>query len=586
MKFKTLYGALLLIGSAGFAFAQDQPNENTQPSFESPGIQMIAETTQAVDYRKGATTAVDFRGTSLMPEFTGKAKIISKRALTDVHVDLEHLQPAKSLDLAYLTYVLWAISPEGQPKNIGEIVPHDDGKASLHTTTDLQAFALVVTAEPDFAVSHPSEMIVGENTLRSTTKGQPEAVQVHYQAFPRRAYAAQVNPVQNPVYGEDNKAPLDLLEARNAVRIARDAQAEHFAPDMLSKAENLLDRAEDYYRRKQGSKPIATVAREAVQTAEEARVNSIRSEEQARIERQRRENEERAEKARADAEQAQQQAEEAKRQAEQAQQQAQQAQQQAQAEAQQRAAAEQQQQEAAQQAQQAQQQAQAEAERRQQLEQQQQAAAQAAQQAQQQAEQAQQQAQQAQAQAQAEAQQRAAAEQQQQQAAQQAEEARLQASQAQQRAQQLEAQQAQMRQQLMSQLNQVLQTRDSARGLIVSMPDVLFSTGSADLKTTARERLAKVAGILIAYPDTHIEVDGYTDSTGSPMFNEQLSQQRAASVQSYLVQQGVPGASVATHGFGEANPIASNDTAAGRQQNRRVELVVSGQSIGTQQAAQ
>jgi outer membrane protein OmpA-like peptidoglycan-associated protein len=579
MSFKPIYFALLLMAISGIAAAQDNPNsENDQPSFESPGIQMIAETTQAVDYRKGATTAVNFKATSLMPEFTGKAKIISKRALTDVHVDLEHLQPAKSLDPAYLTYVLWAISPEGQTRNIGELIPHDD-KASLHTTTDLQAFALVVTAEPDFAVSHPSEMIVGENVVRSTTQGQPEAVEVHYQAFPRHAYVSQVTPVQNSVYGEDKNAPLDLLQARNAVRIARGAQAEQYAPEILGKAENLLDRAEDYYRRKQGSKPIATVAREAVQTAEEARVNAIRSEETARREQQRRQNEERAGKARSDAEQAQQQAEEARRQAEQSQQQAQQAQQQAQAEAQQRAAAEQQQQEAAQQAQQAQQQAQAEADQRRQLEEQQRANSQAA-------EQAQQQAQQAQQQAQEEAQKRVDAEQQQQQATQQAEEARQQATQAQQRAQQVEAQQAQVRQQLMSQLNQVLQTRDSARGLIVSMPDVLFSTGSADLKPTARERLAKVAGILVAYPDIHVEVDGYTDSTGNPMFNEQLSQQRSGSVQSYLVQQGVPASSVAIHGFGEANPIASNDTAAGRQQNRRVELVVSGQSIGTQQTTQ
>jgi outer membrane protein OmpA-like peptidoglycan-associated protein len=133
----------------------------------------------------------------------------------------------------------------------------------------------------------------------------------------------------------------------------------------------------------------------------------------------------------------------------------------------------------------------------------------------------------------------------------------------------------------MAQLNEVLQTRDSARGLIVSMPDVLFDTGSANLKPTARERLAKVAGILIAYPDIHIEIDGYTDSTGSPLTNQQLSQERAASVQAYLSQQGVSASSISIHGFGEANPIASNDSSAGRQQNRRVELVVSGQSIGT-----
>jgi outer membrane protein OmpA-like peptidoglycan-associated protein len=140
-----------------------------------------------------------------------------------------------------------------------------------------------------------------------------------------------------------------------------------------------------------------------------------------------------------------------------------------------------------------------------------------------------------------------------------------------------------LRERLREQLNQILETRDSARGLIVSMPDVLFDTSSANLKSTARERLAKVAGVLIAYPDMHIEVDGYTDSTGDPLTNQRLSDERAAAVQAYLSQQGVSASSIAVHGFGEANPIASNDSAVGRQQNRRVELVVSGQSIGTTQ---
>jgi outer membrane protein OmpA-like peptidoglycan-associated protein len=137
----------------------------------------------------------------------------------------------------------------------------------------------------------------------------------------------------------------------------------------------------------------------------------------------------------------------------------------------------------------------------------------------------------------------------------------------------------------MAQLNAVLQTRDSARGLIVSMPDVLFDTGSANLKPSARERLARVAGILIAYPDIRVEVDGYTDSTGSALFNEQLSQQRADSVRSYMNQQGVPPSSITTRGLGQSNPIASNETSTGRQQNRRVELVVSGESIGSTQVS-
>jgi outer membrane protein OmpA-like peptidoglycan-associated protein len=316
------------------------------------------------------------------------------------------------------------------------------------------------------------------------------------------------------------------------------------------------------------------MTRQAVQTAEEARVISVKAEQQAEAERERRETEERAQQAQSQAEQAQHEAQRAKEQAEAAEQQRQQAAQQAEQEAERRRQTEEQQQVTAQQAQQAQQQAEQEAERRRQLEQQQQSVSQQAQLAQQQAEEAQRR-------AQAEADQRAAAEQQSQQSQAQAAEARRQADEAQQWAQQAEANQAQLRERLMSQLNAVLETRDSARGLIVSMPDVLFDTGSANLKSTARERLAKVAGILIAYPDIRIEVDGYTDSTGSPLFNEQLSQQRADSVRSYLNQQGVQPSLITTRGFGQNNPVASNDTPQGRQQNRRGEMVVSGQSIGT-----
>jgi len=574
MKLRLICSILLLsaLSTAMVAAQDNQLPATNHAGVSTVGVNLIARTTQAVDYRRGATTGVDFKGTDLTPEVTGKAKIISKEGLTDVHVDVENLKPAKDLDVAYLTYVVWAISPEGNAKNIGELI-QKEGKASLHTTAQLQAFALVITAEPDFAVSQPSELVVAENSIRATTEGRPESVDVRYQVFPRSYYISQVGNIQNDVYAGGNNAPLDLLEARNAVRIARDAHAEQYAPEILRHAEMLLNQAEDYYREHQNKKTVGTVAREAAQTGEEARVTAVRTEQQARLDRERQENRERAE-------QAENQAEQANQQAQQANQQADQAQTAAQSEAQRRAAAEQQSQQAAQEAEQARQQAQNEADRRRQLEQQQQNAQQQTQQAQEQAEQAQRQAQQAQEQAQADAQQRVAAEQQGQQATQQADESRRQAEQAQARAQQAESNQAQLRQRLMAQLNEILATRDSARGLIVSMPDVLFDTGSANLKPTARERLAKVAGILISYPDMQVEVDGYTDSTGNPVFNEQLSQQRADSVRSYLAQQGVPSSSIAIHGFGEANPIASNDSAAGRQQNRRVELVVSGQSIG------
>ena len=506
-KYSALAVSLALIPMS-LTFAQQGPAITGD---QNSGYQMrvVSRSTESVDYRHKGSTKVNLRGTDLSPEVKGEAKVEGAAGGVKLEANVEHLRPANSFGLAYLTYVLWAITPQGAPRNLGELIVKD-GKSSVHTTTDLQAFALIVTAEPDFAVAQPSDLIVAQNEIRRDTKGGIEPVNVTFQLISRDTYNSQVQPINSTVYDVSNKTPLDLLEARNAVRIAKDAGADKYAPQELQKAQDSLNRAEDYYRRKQGSGPIGTVAREAVQTAEEARVMTIKREEEEHAELER--------KAAADRE----------------------AQAQAQAQAQQAAAA----------------QAQAQAE---------QSAAQAAQaqQAQQQAEQARQQAELAQ-----------------QQAAQQAQQAELARQQADQARQQAENDKAQMRARMLQQLNQVLQTRDTARGLIVNMPDVLFDTGKADLKGSARERLAKVAGILIAYPDIHVEIDGYTDSTGSLEFNERLSQQRADAVRSYLGSQGVNSSTITTQGFGPSNPIASNETASGRQQNRRVEMVVSGSSIG------
>src|SRR5580698_3965688 len=458
---------------------------------QSSGYRMsvVSRSTQAVDYRHKGSTKVDLKGTDLSSDVRGEAKVEGgKAAGVKIEANLDHLRPANSFGLAYLTYVLWAISPEGRPRNLGELVLHD-GKSSLQTTVDMQAFALIVTAEPDFAVAQPSDLIVAQNEIRRDTKGGIEPVDVKFELISRDTYSSQVQPINSPVYDVSNKTPLDLLEARNAVRLAKDAGAGQYAPSELQKAQDLLNQAEDYYRRKQGGGPIGTVAREATQTAEEARVMSIQRAEQAQRDQERQAAADQTAKAQADAQ------------------------------AQQAAAA-----------------------------------------------QAQAQAQQSQAQA-------AQAELARQQAAQQAQ-------QSEQARQQAENDKAQMRARMLQQLNQVLETKDTARGLIVSMPDVLFDTGKADLKSTARERMAKVAGILIAYPDIHVEIDGYTDSTGSLELNERLSQERADAVRSYLSSQGVNSSAITTQGFGPSQPIASNDTASGRQQNRRVELVVSGPSIG------
>jgi outer membrane protein OmpA-like peptidoglycan-associated protein len=486
-KYSTSLAVLTFALLVSPAFAQQSPAV-TRDQASGYHMSVISRSTQAVDYRHKGSTKVDVKGTDLDSEIKGEAKVEGKAGGVKIEANLEHLRPANTFGLAYLTYVLWAITPQGRPRNLGELVVHD-GKSSVQTITDLQAFALVVTADPYFAVTQPSDLVVAQNVIRHDTKGGVEPVDVRFELISRDTYNSQVQPINSPVYEVSNKTPLDLLEARNAVRIAKDAGAGQYAAAELQKAQDLLNQAEDYYRRKQGGGPIGTVAREATQTAEEARVMAIKREQEAQLEQGR--------KAAAD----------------------QTAQAQADAQAQQAAAA-----------------------------------------------QAQAQAQQSQAQA-------AQAEQ----ARQQAELARQQATQ---NAQQAENDKAQMRARMLQQLNQVLETRDTARGLIVNMPDVLFDTGKADLKPSARERLAKVAGILIAYPDIQVEIDGYTDSTGSLEFNDRLSQQRADSVRSYLSSQGVNSSAITTQGFGPSQPIASNDTASGRQQNRRVELVVSGSSIG------
>lgn len=565
-------------------------------------VQQVAESTKAIDYRQGVRSEVALKGSDQMPDINGKAEVDTKSTPTQLRVEVEHLKPANSFGLEYLTYVLWAISPEGMPSNLGELDVHGD-KGSIRASTPMQAFALVITAEPYFAVTQPSEKLVAQNEPGPHAQGFVRAVDVSYQAVPASLYAAQNQAIQEPVYGIDKNVPLALREARNAVRIAKVAQADQYASSPLDRAQQLLNQADDYYHRKQPTKSIETVAREATSAAEAARVSAIHAEQQAKIDQERQAVMQRAARAEAQAEAHQHEAEQAKAQADAQAQQAQQAEQARQQAEQQAAQAQAAAQQAAQAAQAAQQQIQQQANSGQQVQADQQAAAQ---QAQQQAQQAQEQAAAAQQRAQDQErlaqqaeqqlqQQRAAADQAQQQlqqeqaarqqAEQQAQATQQQLQQSQQQLQQAQADKEQTRQRLLGQLNQVLQTKDSARGLIVNMPDVLFALNSANLTADARERLAKVAGILIAYPDIKVEVDGYTDNTGPLNFNQQLSQQRADTVRQYLVSQGVPSGSVDSKGFGPNDPIASNDTPDGRKQNRRVNMVVSGQSIGAQNMA-
>jgi outer membrane protein OmpA-like peptidoglycan-associated protein len=501
--------AVSFLSAALFAQQPDTDQQQTtsvEPMDHTPvfRVKVLSRTTKAVNYRHhSGATSLDFRGTDLMPEASGHAKVESRTGRIEINVDFEHLRRSQTLAPEYLTYVLWAITPEGRAVSLGEIVP-ENGKSSVGVSTDLQAFGLIVTAEPYFSVTRPSDMVVLENVVKSNTKGWEQPIDTKFDVVERGQYTVDITAAKLPSTTADPKTPNDLLQARNAVAIAQAEGGDHYAADTMRKAEDFLARAEDYLRRKQSGKAISTVARGATQAAEDARVLTLERRQQEQQDAERTAMRERAE-------QAQKQEAEAKAQAEQ--------------ETLQREQAERDRQTA--------EQARADADR-------------ARQEAQSQAQQADQ-------------------------ARAQAEQARLQAEQ--------EKEQARAR--LLQQLNQVLQTRESARGLIVDMPDVLFDTGKYTLKPGARERLAKVAGILMAYPDLHVQVEGHTDNVGGVDFNQQLSEKRASAVRDFLVQQGVKSTDVESRGFGMDQPVATNATAAGRQLNRRVDLVVTGQAIGT-----
>jgi outer membrane protein OmpA-like peptidoglycan-associated protein len=466
-------------------------------------VTVVERTTKAINYRhRSGSTPIDFRGTSLMPDAKGEAIVNSKQGRIEINARMEHLSPATQYGPEYLTYVLWAVTPEGRPKNLGEVLLNGNN-SKLDVTTDLQTFGLIVTAEPYFAVTQPSDVVVLENFVRSDTQGTYEDIDAKYELLQRGQYVLNVNPSELKSMPLDRKTPLELYEARNAVRIARWTGADRYAADTLHKAEVGVQNAEEELSGKIGNKTVAQNARDAAQNAEDARLITIRKIQEEESANEKAAADQRDAEARADAERAQR----------------------AKAEAEQAAA----------QSDLAKRQAEAEAERA--------------------------------------SQERAAALARQQ-------EAQDQLALARQSAEQAEQEKAQLREQLRQQLNVILETRETARGLIINMSDVLFDTGKYSLKPGAREKLAKVSGIILAHPGLNLEIEGHTDSIGSDEYNQRLSEQRANSVRDYLVAQGLSGGTISALGLGKTAPVTTNSTAVGRQQNRRVELVVSGEPIG------
>ena len=469
-------------------------------------VKVVQRDLDAINYlHRSGSTSVHMDGTDLLPNGKGEATVKSERGLLTIHAEFKNLTPANGFGPEYLTYVLWAISPDGRPENLGEVLP-DGTKNNIDATSSLQSFALIVTAEPYFSVTTPSDVVVMKNVIdQNHTNGVIEKVNAHATLLPRGFYAGDgAHTISHPIT-RDEKSPLELYEAYNAVRIAQNTGAEKYSPDTYGKASLDLKNAADIDSGKHQDKKLEiTYAREAVQRAEDSRVDTLRKQ---------------AAERQANAEQAANSA----------------------------------------QAQAALSDAQA------------QAAQEATERARLQAENARLQAQQAQI-AKSTADANAAA-------------ANAAALAANQRADDVTARANAARERLLQRLNEVLQTSETSRGLVVNLSDVLFDTGKSDLKQGTQVSLARVAGILQSYDGLFVQVEGYTDSTGSADLNQKLSDNRASTTRDFLIKQGVSADNITAAGYGPSNPVADNSSAAGRAQNRRVNLVVSGAAIGVKQSA-
>ena len=474
----TLAAVLTLCATAQAQTQTQVPADSGNPT-PTYRINVVSRTTPAVSYRhRSGATKINFQGTDLMPAAAGEAKVESKRGTLAVEVEFSGLDKPTSFGNEYLTYVLWAISPEGRPVNIGEVLVGDNHRSKLDVTTDLQAFAMIVTAEPYYAVRRPSNLVVLENSIRSDTVGATEAVDAKYELIDRGGYIPTGYKFDPVILNA--KLPLEFFEARNALRIAQSSGAERYAAPSYNKAVHQMNEADALATGKHGNKKsLISLSREVVQTAEDAREIAVKHIDEERAESERRAGAGREASAKARANEADRQNLNAQA-----------ATANAQAAAQQAAGA------------------QADAERDRNDAQHKQHAAEA-----------------------------------------DSDRDRAAAASSDAQLQQALREREELRARLLQQFNLILETRDTARGLVVNMSDVLFDSGKFTLRPVAREKLSKIPGIVLAYPSLRLAVEGNTDSVGTESFNQELSEKRAEGVRSYLTQQGVPGSSTTATGF-------------------------------------
>ncbi|MBI4909717.1 MAG: OmpA family protein [Acidobacteria bacterium] len=478
-------------------------------------VTVIERSIEAVNYSyRAEPTSIGFIGTVLLPASKGEAIVKSRRGGTEIDVRFEKLPAAQRFGREYLTYVLWAVTPEGRPHNLGELVAGASDKAHVRVTTDLQAFGMIVTAEPYSAVRKPSDVVVLENKVRPGTVGIVKPIQAKYELLPRGQYVWDAPDRRGPATPYTEKVPmgryetmLQLYEAQNAIGIAQQADAQRYAPDTLAKAQRLMDEAQRLTASQASEKRSVQIAREAIQTAEDARLIAeqraqaellaeTRREAQTTVSQSKRQAEREMQNARNEADSARQIAARAQDDANRAR-----------AEA---AAA----------------QSRAESERiaRQQME---------------------------------------------------AEVSRANAAMRERKEREsIAAQRSALRASLLAQLGGAWPVLDTARGLVVTLPDVAFQRNVP--RGNAYAELSRIARLLAAHTGLSIEVQGHSDTAQF----ERMSRERAESVRRILIRENFPLNAVVARSYGDSTPVVANTSTAGRLQNRRVEIVITGDPIG------
>jgi hypothetical protein len=283
----------LLVGvlSASALFGQElnptqepraaQNSGDTKPLYH---VDVVAHTTKALSYGHGSEpTKIDFAGTVLQPDAKGEARIDVENSVVQIDAKFKNLKPPHRFGAAYLTYVLWAITPDGRATNLGELLTDSGDDAKIETSTELQIFALIVTAEPYYAVTQPSDVVLMENVIRPDTVGRVHTVDVKYELLKRGSYTFDVaaaksseNAKAKKVSQREYEVLVELYQARNAVQLAKADGADVYAAESFARAEGQLREAEQIHAADPKGDAVVTLAREATQTAEDARLIAAR----------------------------------------------------------------------------------------------------------------------------------------------------------------------------------------------------------------------------------------------------------------------------------------------------------------------